>query len=150
MQRLTLPRDIYHGAGALEALRGLTGQRAMVCIGGGSMRRGGFLARAEKYLSQAGMEVEVFEGIEPDPSVETVERGVKAMKAFRPDWIVAIGGGSPIDAAKAMWIRYEHPDITFEQMCQVFGLPRPGRICLRRGARAGHRLHQGAEHRRKL
>ena len=124
MQRLTLPRDIYHGAGALEALRGLTGQRAMVCIGGGSMRRGGFLARAEEYLRQAGMEVEVFEGIEPDPSVETVERGVKAMKAFRPDWIVAIGGGSPIDAAKAMWIRYEHPDITFEQMCQVFGLPR--------------------------
>ena len=96
----------------------------MICVGGGSMRRFGFLARAEEYLRQAGMEVEVFEGIEPDPSVETVERGVKAMQAFRPDWIVAIGGGSPIDAAKAMWIRYEHPEITFEQMCQVFGLPR--------------------------
>lgn len=45
------------------------------------------------------------------------------MLEFEPDWIVAIGGGSPIDAAKAMWIKYEYPDITFEDMCKVFGIP---------------------------
>ena len=49
------------------------------------------------------MEVELFEGVEPDPSVETVMKGAEAMRAFEPDWIVAMGGGSPIDAAKAMW-----------------------------------------------
>ncbi len=74
--------------------------------------------------SLAGMEVELFEGIEPDPSVETVMKGAAAMEKFKPDWIVAIGGGSPIDAAKAMWIKYEYPDITFEDMCKVFGIPK--------------------------
>lgn len=70
------------------------------------------------------MEVKLFEGIEPDPSVETVMKGAAAMAEFEPDWIVAIGGGSPIDAAKAMWIKYEYPDITFEDMCKVFGIPK--------------------------
>jgi alcohol dehydrogenase class IV len=69
------------------------------------------------------MEVKIFDGIEPDPSVETVMRGAQAMLEFEPDWIVAMGGGSPIDAAKAMWIKYEYPKITFEKMCKVFGIP---------------------------
>ena len=96
----------------------------MVCAGGGSMKRFGFLDRAVDYLKEAGMEVQLFEGIESDPSVETVMRGAKAMEEFQPDWIVAMGGGSPIDAAKAMWIKYEYPDITFEEMCKVFGMPK--------------------------
>ena len=107
MARFTLPRDIYHGKGALEALKSFEGKKAMICVGGGSMKSFGFLDRAEAYLKEAGMEVEIFEGIEPDPSVETVLRGAEAMQKFEPDWIVAIGGGSPIDAAKAMWIKYE-------------------------------------------
>ncbi|MCR5403659.1 MAG: iron-containing alcohol dehydrogenase [Butyrivibrio sp.] len=124
MARFTLPRDIYHGKGALEALKTFEGKRAMICTGGGSMKRGGFLQKVEDYLKEAGMEVELFEGIEPDPSVETVMKGAEAMQKFQPDWIVAIGGGSPIDAAKAMWIKYEYPDTTFEDMCKVFGLPK--------------------------
>lgn len=123
MARFTLPRDVYHGVGALEALKTFKGKRAMVCVGGGSMKKFGFLDRAVEYLQQAGMEVKLFEGIEPDPSVETVMRGADAMLEFQPDWIVAIGGGSPIDAAKAMWIKYEYPDCTFEDMCKVFGIP---------------------------
>ena len=123
MARFTLPRDLYHGPHALEALKTLPGKRAMICVGGGSMKRFGFLDRAEAYLKEAGMEVELFEGIEPDPSVETVMKGAAAMEKFQPDWIVAIGGGSPIDAAKAMWIKYEYPEITFEEMCKVFGIP---------------------------
>ena len=124
MARFTLPRDLYHGKGALEALKTFEGKRAIVCVGGGSMKRFGFLDRAVEYLKEAGMEVQLFEGIESDPSVETVMRGAKAMEEFQPDWIVAMGGGSPIDAAKAMWIKYEYPDITFEEMCKVFGMPK--------------------------
>ncbi|MCR4831210.1 MAG: iron-containing alcohol dehydrogenase [Pseudobutyrivibrio sp.] len=124
MARFTLPRDIYHGKGALEALKTFEGKRAIICTGGGSMKRGGFLQKVEDYLKEAGMEIELFEGIEPDPSVETVMRGAEVMQKFQPDWIIAIGGGSPIDAAKAMWIKYEYPDTTFEDMCKVFGLPK--------------------------
>jgi len=123
MLRFTLPRDLYHGKGALKALKNLEGSRAMVCVGGGSMKRFGFLDTVIEYLKEAGMEVELFEGIEPDPSVETVMRGAEAMTKFAPDWIVAIGGGSSIDAAKAMWIKYEHPEVTFADMCKVFGIP---------------------------
>ena len=124
MARFTLPRDLYHGKGALEALKTFEGKRAMICVGGGSMKRFGFLDKAEQYLKEAGMEVELYEGIEPDPSVETVMKGAAAMAKFQPDWIIAMGGGSPIDAAKAMWIKYEYPDCTFEDMCKVFGLPK--------------------------
>lgn len=124
MARFTLPRDLYHGKGALEALKTFEGQKAMICVGGGSMKRFGFLDKAVAYLKEAGMEVQLFEGIEPDPSVETVMKGAAAMEQFQPDWIIAMGGGSPIDAAKAMWIKYEYPDITFEEMCKVFGIPK--------------------------
>lgn len=112
MARFTLPRDLYHGKGALEALKTFKGKKAIICVGGGSMKRFGFLQKAEDYLKEAGMEVKLFEGIEPDPSVETVMKGAAVMQEFEPDWIVAMGGGSPIDAAKAMWIKYEYPDIT--------------------------------------
>lgn len=123
MSRFTLPRDLYHGKGSLEALKSLSGKRAIVVVGGGSMKRFGFLGRVESYLKDAGMEVELFEGVEPDPSVETVLRGAEAMRKFQPDWIVSIGGGSPIDAAKAMWAFYEYPDVTFESLCIPFNFP---------------------------
>ena len=123
MARFTLPRDLYHGKGALEALKTFTGKKAIVCVGGGSMKRFGFLDRAVSYLKEAGMEVELFEGVEPDPSVETVMKGAKAMEAFQPDWIVAMGGGSPIDAAKAMWAFYEYPDTSFDDLIIPFNFP---------------------------
>lgn len=123
MARFTLPRDIYHGEGALEVLKTIKGKRAMIVVGGGSMKRFGFLDKVEAYLKEAGMEVEIFEGVEPDPSVETVMKGAEAMRKFNPDWIVSIGGGSPIDAAKAMWIFYEYEDFTFEEAVVPFGLP---------------------------
>lgn len=123
MARFTLPRDLYHGKGALDNLKNLTGKKAIVVVGGGSMKRFGFLDKAVEYLKEAGMEVQLFEGVEPDPSVETVMKGAKAMTEFQPDWIVAMGGGSPIDAAKAMWAFYEYPDTTFESLCTPFNFP---------------------------
>ncbi|MDY3072810.1 MAG: iron-containing alcohol dehydrogenase [Eubacteriales bacterium] len=121
--RFTLPRDIYYGRGTLETLKTIKGERAIVVVGGGSMKRFGFLDRVVGYLKEAGMEVQLFENVEPDPSVETVMRGAEAMRAFQPDWIVAMGGGSPIDAAKAMWAFYEYPETTFEQLITPFSFP---------------------------
>lgn len=123
MARFTLPRDIYYGKGSLEVLKTLKGKKAIVVVGGGSMKRFGFLDQAVNYLKEAGMEVRLFENVEPDPSVETVMRGAKAMQEFQPDWIVAMGGGSPIDAAKAMWAFYEYPETTFEDLITPFSFP---------------------------
>ena len=108
MARFTLPRDIYHGKGCLEELKNLKGKKAFLVVGGGSMKRQGFLDKAVGYLKEAGMEVQLFEGVEPDPSVETVmearEIGVKA----GCDFIIGIGGGSPMDAAKAIGVMIYH------------------------------------------
>ncbi|MBU9737591.1 iron-containing alcohol dehydrogenase [Diplocloster agilis] len=123
MARFTLPRDVYYGKGTLEVLKTLKGKKAIVVVGGGSMKRFGFLDKAVDYLKDAGMEVQLFENVEPDPSVETVMRGAKAMQEFEPDWIVAMGGGSPIDAAKAMWAFYEYPETTFEDLITPFNFP---------------------------
>lgn len=123
MARFTLPRDLYHGKGSLEELKNLKGKKAIVVVGGGSMRRFGFLDKAVSYLKEAGMEVSLFENVEPDPSVDTVMKGAQAMREFEPDWIVAMGGGSPIDAAKAMWAFYEYPETTFEDLITPFNFP---------------------------
>ena len=123
MMRFTLPRDIYYGKGSLEQLKSLRGERAVLVLGGGSMKKFGFVDKAVSYLNEAGIEVKLIEGVEPDPSVETVFKGAEVMREFNPDWIISMGGGSPIDAAKAMWIFYEYPDFTFEQAVVPFGLP---------------------------
>ncbi len=124
MGRFTNPRDLYFGEGARHEVKNFVGKKAIIVVGGGSMKRGGFLQDVQADLESAGMEVKVIEGVESDPSVETVMKGAAVMQEFEPDWIVAIGGGSPIDAAKAMWIKYEYPETTFEDMCVVFGLPK--------------------------
>ena len=123
MARFTLPRDIYFGKGTLDELKHLSGKKAFIVVGGGSMKRFGFLDRVVENLKEAGLETRLFEGVEPDPSVETVMKGAAAMREFEPDLIVAMGGGSPIDAAKAMWAFYEYPDTKFEDLITPFAFP---------------------------
>ncbi|MDF2540466.1 MAG: Alcohol dehydrogenase, class [Herbinix sp.] len=123
MARFTLPRDLYYGKGSLEMLKTLSGKKAIIVVGGGSMKRFGFLDKVVNYLTEAGFIVELFENVEPDPSVETVLRGAEAMRTFEPDWIISMGGGSPIDAAKAMWAFYEYPETSFEDLCIPFNFP---------------------------
>ena len=110
MARFTLPRDLYHGKGSIEVLKTLKGKKAMVCVGGGSMRRFGFLDRIEAYLKEAGMEVAFIEGIEPDPSVETVMKGAKIGIEAHVNFVIGIGGGSPMDAAKAIALMIANPE----------------------------------------
>lgn len=123
MARFTLPRDLYYGKGSLDILKGIKGKKAIVVVGGSSMKKFGFLDKVVSNLKEAGMDVQVFDNVEPDPSVETVMKGAEAMRSFEPDWIVSIGGGSPIDAAKAMWTFYEYPEITFEELITPFSFP---------------------------
>ena len=123
MSRFTLPRDIYYGANALENLKNLKGKKAVLVLGGGSMKRFGFVDKALAYLKEAGIETKLIENVEPDPSVETVMNGAAVMREFEPDWIISMGGGSPIDAAKAMWAFYEYPETTFEDLITPFNFP---------------------------
>lgn len=123
MNRFTLPRDLYYGKGSLEYLKQLSGKKAVLVLGGGSMKKFGFVDKVVSYLSEAGIETKLFENVEPDPSVETVMSGAAMMREFEPDWIISMGGGSPIDAAKAMWVFYEYPETTFEAIIQPFSFP---------------------------
>lgn len=123
MKRFTLPRDIYYGKDAMSVLKTVKGEKAVLVLGGGSMKRFGFVDKALSYLKEAGIETKLIENVEPDPSVETVMKGAETMREFEPDLIIAMGGGSPIDAAKAMWVFYEYPDTTFEEIIQPFSFP---------------------------
>ncbi|MDR0822269.1 MAG: iron-containing alcohol dehydrogenase [Endomicrobium sp.] len=123
MARFTLPRDLYWGRGTLAELKNLKGKKAIVVSGGSSMKKGGFLDKVDEYLKSAGFEVAHFDGVTADPTVDCVMAGAKAMQEFNPDWIIAIGGGSPIDAAKAMWVFYEYPDAKFEDIAKPFNIP---------------------------
>jgi alcohol dehydrogenase class IV len=123
MNRFTLPRDIYYGKDSLEVLKTLKGKKAILVIGGGSMKKFGFVDKVVGYLKEAGIETQLFENVEPDPSVETVMKGAEAMTKFQPDWIISMGGGSPIDAAKAMWAFYEYPEVKFEDLIIPFNFP---------------------------
>lgn len=112
------------GNGAIDELSKLTQyKKAFIVTGGHSMRKGGFLQKAEEACKKAGMDVKTYEGVMPDPTIACVEEGAKAMQEFEPDLIVALGGGSPLDAAKAMWVFYEHPDLTFQDIIEPFSIP---------------------------
>lgn len=104
--------QLMFGEGCLAFLKDIDTKRAMIVTGGSSMKRSGILAKVEEYLKEGGAEVAVFEGVEPDPSFATVKKGVAVMNEFQPDLIIALGGGSPMDAAKGMWVYYEHPELT--------------------------------------
>lgn len=122
-QCFSIPRTIYYKEGSLSTLALLKGKRAAIVTGGNSMKRFGFIDKATALLKQAGIESILIDGVEPNPSVATVKRGAEAMLAFGPDWIVAIGGGSALDAAKVMWCFYEHPEISFESIIQPGSMP---------------------------
>lgn len=123
MARFTIPRDVYFGEGTISELKNLRGKKAVIVIGGSAVKKNGALEKVEKHLLEAGMETKLIEGVEADPSVKTVMAGVEIMNQFQPDWIIGLGGGSPMDAAKAMWIFYEYPEFTFEEAAKPFNLP---------------------------
>jgi alcohol dehydrogenase class IV len=124
MNRFTIPRDIYFGENALDVLKTLEGSKAVLVIGGSSVKKNGNLDKIQQLLSGANIETTVIEGITTEPTTQMVKKGVRVLHDFQPDWVIGIGGGSVMDAAKAMWLFYEHPELTFEEATRPFSLPR--------------------------
>jgi alcohol dehydrogenase class IV len=112
---------IVFGEGALAHLKEIEGRRAFV-VSDENLERLGFVQAVQNGLAKAGLDSECFLEVEPDPSLETVRRGAQAMAAFQPDWVVGLGGGSCMDAAKAMWVLYERPDLRPEAINPVESL----------------------------
>ena len=122
MAKFIVPKEVFHGLGSLENLKGLKGQKAVIVIGGNSVKANGSLERTENYLKEAGILTVVFSGVEADPSIETVKKGAAFFTQEQPDVIVGLGGCSAIDAAKAMWVFYEYPDSTLEGLAAPFAV----------------------------
>lgn len=108
-----VPSQIFFEPGSLSYLSKIKGERAII-VTDKMMVELGYVEKATRWLDQAGIKYQIFDDVEPDPSVETVENGLRVFKLFQPDIIIALGGGSPIDAAKGMWLFYEDPDATFD------------------------------------
>ena len=106
---------IVFGSDALEHLGTIRGTRALI-VTDEQMRGLGFVDEVAKYLTETGKQVEVFDHVEPEPSLENVASGVAVANKFSPDLLVALGGGSCIDAAKAIWICYERPDLKLQEV----------------------------------
>lgn len=124
MNRFTIPRDVYFGDDALDFFDTVEGNKAFIVVGSQRSVDNGTVKKVQDKLEKSNIKSDLFVGVEHDPSVETVNKGVKQMNEFEPDMIIAIGGGSPIDAAKAMWIFYENPDFTYEEAAIPFNLPK--------------------------
>ncbi|QIH34666.1 iron-containing alcohol dehydrogenase [Sphingobacterium sp. DR205] len=123
MSKLFIAGEVFHGAGSLEELKNIKGQKAFIVTGGNSMRQSGTLDRSIAFLQEAGLETFVFDGVEEDPSSATSFKGAAAMREFQPDWIVGLGGCSAIDAAKMMWVFYEYPEADFDALVKPFTVP---------------------------
>ncbi|SFR15640.1 bifunctional acetaldehyde-CoA/alcohol dehydrogenase [Desulfoscipio geothermicus] len=116
LQWFRVPERIYFAPGSIQYLQKIQGvERALIVTDPGIVKLG-FVDKVIYHLNKRNnpVNIEIFSEVEPDPSVETVQKGVEVMKQFRPDTIIALGGGSPIDAAKAMWLFYEHPEVEFD------------------------------------
>ncbi|MGM0410609.1 MAG: iron-containing alcohol dehydrogenase [Bacillota bacterium] len=123
MESFLIPPNVQFSEDSLDYLSTLKGNKAVLVTGGSSMRKFGFLDKSSKLLKKAGIESMVIDGVEPNPSVKTVIDGKEKMLDFEPDWIIAIGGGSALDAAKIMWAFYEYPDLEFDDIIEVNSIP---------------------------
>lgn len=117
--------ELMFGEGSLEYIKTMKYKKVSIVIGGSSVIKNGMLDKVRGYFAETGAETMVISGVEPDPHFSTVVRGANEMKEFGPDLIVALGGGSAMDAAKTMWIFYEHPQLTsFAEVCPPNAFPK--------------------------
>lgn len=116
-----VPPKIFHKFGCLPfALKEIAGKKRAFIVTDKPLFELGYVDRVSSVIEGMGIDWEVFYDVEPDPTFATVRRGVDAMNAFRPDVIISLGGGSPMDAAKIMWVLYEHPDVKFDDLAMRF------------------------------
>jgi len=110
MWELTFPRTVAIGEGALDYLKAVEGKRVLI-VTDKVIHKLDFVEKVTNYLKEAGMEVKFFDEVEPEPSMETIVKGAEFAKKYGPDWFIGLGGGSCMDAAKAIWVIYERPDM---------------------------------------
>ncbi len=122
MQWFKIPSKIYFERDSIEYLKSMHDVEKVFIVTDRSMVDLGYVRRITDQLEarRNKVQVQLFCDVEPDPSIQTVKRGWQLMEAFKPDTIIALGGGSPMDAAKGMWLFYEHPDVNFDDLKQKF------------------------------
>ena len=122
MQWFKVPRKIYFERNSIQYLQSCRDVNKVFIVTDRSMVDFGFVSRVTEQLNlrKNKVQVQLFCDVEPDPDIETVKRGLRLMQAFGPDTIIALGGGSPMDAAKGMWLFYEHPEVNFDDLKQKF------------------------------
>ena len=122
MQWFKVPSKIYFERDSIEYLHSMRDVERVFIVTDRSMVDLGYVTRVTDQLEQRRnkVQVQLFCDVEPDPSIQTVKQGLSLMQAFRPDTIIAIGGGSSMDAAKGMWLFYEQPDVNFDDLKQKF------------------------------
>jgi alcohol dehydrogenase class IV len=112
---------IVFGEDALSELASIEGHHAFI-VTDANIARLGYVEMVAEKLAAAGLQYQVFAEVEPDPCLETVKRGAELMRQYEPDWIIGLGGGSSMDAAKAMWVLYEHPELVPEEINPIVPL----------------------------
>ncbi len=122
MQWFKVPPKIFFERNSVKYLASMPGAHRIVVVTDRTMVEIGHLERIRNVLDRRSepVEVRVVDFVEPNPSIDTVRRGAELMSEFRPDTIVALGGGSPMDAAKVMWLMYEHPEVDFADLKEKF------------------------------
>ena len=122
MQWFKIPSKIYFEQNSIEYLRQMREMDRVIIVTDRSMVDLGYVNRVTDQLKlrRNKVQYQLFCDVEPDPSIETVKKGYELMKSFQPDTIIALGGGSPMDAAKCMWLFYEQPDVNFDDLKQKF------------------------------
>ena len=122
MQWMKLPPKIYFERNSIRYLRDMKEMEKAMIVTDRGMYNLGYVDKIEDVIKRRRnkVNVELFFDVEPDPSIETVNAGVELMRKFQPDVIIALGGGSSMDAAKVMWLMYEHPEVNFDDIKQKF------------------------------
>ncbi|MDY4714189.1 bifunctional acetaldehyde-CoA/alcohol dehydrogenase, partial [Actinobacillus minor] len=122
MQWFKVPSKIYFERDSIQYLKSMLDVEKVMIVTDRSMVDLGFVDRITEQLRQRRNKVmiQLFTDVEPNPSLQTVQRGTELMRSFQPDTIIALGGGSPMDAAKIMWLFYEQPEVDFRDLVQKF------------------------------
>lgn len=122
MQWIKLPPKVYFEKNSIKYLRDMKEMEKAMIITDRGMYNLGYVAKIEDVIRRRRnkVDLELFFDVEPDPSIDTVNEGVELMRKFQPDTIIALGGGSSMDAAKVMWLMYEHPEVNFDDIKQKF------------------------------
>ncbi|MCQ9122094.1 bifunctional acetaldehyde-CoA/alcohol dehydrogenase [Rodentibacter pneumotropicus] len=122
MQWFKVPSKIYFERDSIQYLQSMKGMERVVIVTDRTMVDLGFVEKIAEQITARGNHVtyQLFADVEPDPSIETVRRGTKLLRSYQPDTIIALGGGSAMDAAKVMWLFYEQPEVDFRDLVQKF------------------------------